>query len=463
MKSMRTMLSIPRCALLAFIVVTIGACGLGSSSASPRRAAATASWPIHAHIETWAYDDSCNSGASASPSLVRQWLTYAEANCGAQGGKAVHDCHVGHQRFCHSMQYLNTAWQFADQHLPVPARTAGHWFLHEPLTNGHARIYTQSGGGGYLIDQRRPDVRSFFRSYVRSHVDRVDGLLMDWQTPGLSQELSASICGCTRTREIATNRDLQAAHQLMSQVLTHRNGRPFLQVDNTLAPNPFLPQGLNMLNPRIGVVGWVAEGEPMSYGTLDPWYTTLLDQIAYVATRTSGFVVPLAYDYATAPDLDRTRRVQEATMLIGYSPGHLVDWLDLDHGNQHLSVWPEEGIYPSDPVESMRTPGGRGCLRGAGVDCARGGHHDVQVAPGVFRREFRSCALLGRRFGGCAAIINTTGNGVLVQASWLRQAYGHVITWSGGDVQSHGAVHATGSGFTPGQWLDPHDAVLLAS
>jgi hypothetical protein len=249
----------------------------------------------------------------------------------------------------------------------------------------------------------------------------------------------------------------------MSAALTHRNGSPFIQADNTLPGNPFLPQGLHMLNHRIGVDAWTVEGEPMSDGTLMGFYSTLLDQIAYVATRTRGFVVPMSRAPENAPYLAQTRRVQEATMLLGFSPGHLVDWAELEQGSGRLAAWPEEGIYPTSPVESMGVPGGKGCLAGTGIVCSRGGHRSLEVAPGIYRREFRSCYRDRIRFGGCAAVMNTTGSSVLVRSSWLRRRYRHQITFVGGDVQSGGTVDLTGAPFIRGRAvIPPHDAILLA-
>jgi hypothetical protein len=172
--------------------------------------------------------------------------------------------------------------------------------------------------------------------------------------------------------------------------------------------------------------------------------------------------VPLSYGQAGAADQDQSRRVQEATILLGYSPGHLVDWADLEQGSSDLAVWPEEGIYPTDPLESMSAPGGSGCLAGTGVVCSTGGHNDLQVAPGVYRREFGDCYEQSASVGACAAIVNTTASPVTVPASWLTQVYGHQVTLDGGDVQSGGTVELTGAPFTPGATTIPaHDATLL--
>jgi hypothetical protein len=416
-----------------------------------------------AHVETWAFDDGCSGGAGAGSALVRSWLTFAESDCGANARKAFRNCHSGGRRYCYAMEYLDTEWNYTDQVAHLTSARAESWWLHAPGPQGSARIYSSDLGGGYLMNQFNLDVRSYFRSYVRRHFNSDDGLMMDWQSPGLSQELYYSTCGCSSTREIRSNAALRRAHDEMSRALAHTNGRPFIQADNALAPNPYLPEGFDMLNKSTGVDGLVAEGEPEDNGTFDPYYSTLLDQIAFIATKTSGFAVPMARAPAGAPYQDQSRRVQEATILLGYSPGHLVDWANLEQGSRDLAVWPEEGIYPTAPLESMAAPGGRGCLAGTGRVCSRGGHNSLWVAPGVFRREFRDCYRRGAPFGACAAIVNTNRRPVTIRSSWLPIPLHHQITFAGGDVQSGGAVELTGASFTPGSAvLGAHDAVLLA-
>lgn len=416
---------------------------------------------VPAHIPTWAFDDGCSGGAGVGASLVRHWVSYAENNCGVQAHKAHADCHSQGRTYCRVMQYLDTEWIYPADSVNVASAASSNWWLTEP--NSSSRIFTSSEGGGYLTNQGIPSVQSFFRNFVRQHYNSDDGLLMDWQSPSLSQELYYSTCGCKSTSQIHSDAALRAAHAQMSAALTHRNGSLFIQADNTLPGNPFLPQGLNMLNRATGVDAWTVEGEPMSDGVLASYYSTLLDQIAYIATRTHGFVVPMSRAPQNAPYLDQTRRVQEATILLGFRPGHIVDWADLEQGSNRLSVWPEEGIYPRSPVQSMGAPGGHGCLAGTGIVCSRGGHRSLQVAPGVYRREFRSCYRNRVRIGGCAALMNTTTNYITVRPRWLRRHYGHQITFVGGDVQSRGSVDVTGAPFIPGKsFIAPHDAILLA-
>ncbi len=256
------------------------------------------------------------------------------------------------------IQYLDTNWIYQNGSPPWQPFTAAaseSWYQHVPGSTT-TRIVSSGYGGGYLINQTNPQVQSFFQSYVRSHYGAEDGLMMDDQSASLSSQLFYATCGCGSSEEIGSTPALQAAHESMSAAMTHSDGQPYLQIDNSLPPNPYLPQGFGMLDPATGVEGLISEGAPEYNGTLDPFYSTLLDEIAYVANETSGFVVPLSYGAAGASYQQQSRRVQEATILLGYSSGHLVDWADLEQGSGDLAVWPEEGLYPTSPVESMDRP-----------------------------------------------------------------------------------------------------------
>ncbi len=422
---------------------------------------------IPAHVDTWAFDDGCSGGNGAPGHLVRRWLTYAESNCGPNTSKAVRDCHGGLPR-CKVMQYLDSEWYYPSDNLRLAHAAASDWWLHPPAGSRSGPlggVFTSAWGGGYLLNQLNPSVRAAYQAYVRANYNADDGLLMDWQSPSLSQELFYSNCGCTTTREIGSDGMLQRAHAEMAAAMTHRDGTPFLQADNSLASNPYLPQGFGMLDGSLGVGGWVAEGRPVDGGTIDTYYSTLLDQMAYIATRTSGFIVLLARAPAGASYQGQSRRVQEATVLLGYRPGRVVDWADLEQGSGRLAVWPEEGIVPTRPVQSMRAPGGRACLAGTGTMCSRGGRNNVQVAAGVYRRVFRRCYSRRTSIGACAAIVNTTGRSIAVRASWLRGAsLHHQIALVGGDVQSGGRIAAAAAPFAAGTTVvGAHDALLLAS
>ena len=416
---------------------------------------------VPAHTDTWAYDDCANGGADTSAALVRQWLSYAETSCGPGGtAKAVSDCHAGSVAYCMVMQYADTNIMYrATPTGDFFSAASPSWWLH---SRGQSTLSTPNFGGGQFIDQSDSGVQAWWQKFVRTNYSNVDGLMMDDQSAGTSQEFYGA--SAASSSEISSDAQLQAAHTSMSAAMTKSSGQRYFQVENTLPPNPWLNQGLGLLKSSVGVHGLIAEGEPMYNGTLDPYYSTLLDQIAYVATRTDGFVVPLSYGAAGASYQQQSRRVQEATILLGYSPGHLVDWADLEQGSRNLAVWPEEGIYPSQPLQSMTAPGGAGCLAGGGVACSSGGHNSLEVAPGVYVREFGACYDRAVVFGGCAALVNTTAAPVTVRPSWLTRSYRHQITFGGGDVQSGGTINPAGAGFVGGSTVAaPHGALLLAS
>ncbi len=433
------------------------ACGLLAFAVATRRASVAPP----SHVETWAVVG-CRQGSGSGSGLVRAWVSYAETNCGPGGvAKALGDCHSGGLVFCNVIQYLDTNWLYPQGSPPYGAfsqAASESWYQHVPGSG--SRVQTGAFGGGSLINQSSGAVQSFFQGYVRSHYESADGLMMDDQGPSLGSQLYSANCGCKATAEIGSDQALRGAHVSMSAAMTHASGQPFVQVDNTLPPNPYQPQGLDML--QGGVHGLLKEGSPENNGHLDPYYSTLLDQIAYVAAQSNSFMVPLSYGQAGAASQAQSRRVQEGTILLGYSPGHLVDWANLNGGSNDLSVWPEEGIYPTQPVQSMGAPGGSGCLAGTGNVCSTGGHNDLQVAPGVYRREFAACYDRATAIGPCATIVNTTASPVTVASSWLTQGYSHQVTFNGGDVQSGGTINHNGATFTAGSTTTgPQDSLLL--
>jgi hypothetical protein len=434
----------------------------GSASAtSALRGVATGS--VAQHVETWAYDDGCNGGTGASATLVREWVSYAEQNCGPRITKTASDCHAGGVTYCKDLEYADTSIVFTSgPETPILSSASDGWFLHQPSPNQNRRL-EQPGGSAYYLNQTVPAVKSWWDSYLQSSFSSVDGLLLDDQSPSLLQGLSYTSCGCTSSAEITTDAAYRAAHERMSAGLTHPGGGPYTEVDNTISQgNPNLPQGLHMLQGSVG--GLLAEGVPERDGRLSRFYPGLLDDIAYVDNNTSSFLVFLSYGASGASYQARSRRVQEATDLLGYKAGQLVDWADLEQGSSNLAVWPEEGIYPTGPVQSMGAPTGRGCLTATGTYCPTGGHNDLVVALGVYRREFSSCYDQGVRIGPCAALVNDTGSAVTIAASWLTQSYTNRVTFSGGDVQAAGTISLTGASFAPGSTTIPaDDATLLTN
>ena len=161
--------------------------------------------------------------------------------------------------------------------------------------------------------------------------------------------------GYETSNELTTDAQVASGESLLAAALTHNDGTPFVQVDNGISPNHYLPPGFNRLN-NAGVTGLVAEGVPVSGGSFTGYYDTMLDEMAYINTQASRFMVLLGTDGSGSL---QARRDQAATILLGYSPGHEVSWSNLNQNSTDLAIWPEEGIYPTQPVQSMSAPGAR--------------------------------------------------------------------------------------------------------
>jgi hypothetical protein len=430
--------------------------GPGSPAAVP----ANPSTPVPTHIPTWAYADQCNGGTGASVSLVRQWVTYAASHCGPLDLNVLDACHSGTTSYCTAVQYIDPNRIFSVGSAAIALFAQESWWLHQP-GNGdfQHRLHVSDYGGGYLLNQSNPAVVSWFQQYVRTGYNAYDALMVDDTSASRSAELWGT--GFTASQELSSDQQLVSAHEQLAGALTRSDGSPFLQIDNGISPNPYLPMPFGLLDHPGTVNGLISEGSPISNGTLVSYYSTLLDELAYIDHTANDFMVLQSYDPSGSL---RARRVQAATVLLGYSQGHTVSWSDLEQNSNDLAVWPEEGIVPTNPAQTMAQPGGDGCLQGQGVICSAQGHNDLQVAAGVYRREFGTCYNQGAAIGPCAAIMNTTGAPVTVKPSWLTLGYHHELTLLGGDVQSGGSVDPSGAPFSAGSTaVGAGDGLLLTS
>jgi hypothetical protein len=437
--------------LAGALTVTIA---LALAAASAESKPVHADLPAPAHVPAWAYDDGCNGGAGASARLVQQWVTYAESNCGPEATKALDDC----GSICTPVQYLDAGWIYAQGSAPIARAAAESWWQHEPGYDDAAhRISNDAYGGGSLLDQANPQVDQWFQDYVRADYANYPALMMDDMTATVSEELWGS--NVTASAELPSDQALELSHEQFASYMTHADGSPFTQIDNALTPNPYLPPPFQMLGAPGAVTGLIAEGAPIYNGQMTAFYSTLLDELAYVDETSDDFAVLLSY---AANGARRARLVQAATVLLAYDGSHVVSWPDLETSSPDLAVWPEQGIVGAGPVESMAGPAGAGCLSGNGTVCSSGGHNSLQVAPGVYRREFRGCSDRGQAFGVCAAIVNARSSPVTISPAWLQLAYRHELGLNGGDVQSGGSVNLAGSRFVAGRTvLGAHSAAIL--
>jgi hypothetical protein len=456
------------------------------------------------HVATWAYDDwtardPCNGGGDgnqgAPASLVDRWVTYADSNCGPESltGKAIDDCTQHGKTYCTPVAYLEANWnynqnsnsQLGSCNVIAPTTEPESWWLHLPGTTKHDevasnRLSTTVNGGGNLLNQTTQAVQVWFQNFVRSCLPGYPALMMDDTGASRSSLMLKSVGSYGSSAEIQNDSRLVTEHQRMAAALTHAGGEPYLQIDNGLSANNHLAMPFALLNHPSSVRGLIAENAPLDNGVVTPdshgdpdadYFATLLDELAYVdnaaADHLNGddFIVLLSEDPSGS---QAARLLQQATVMLGYHDSQVVDWANLETTSPDLAVWPEEGIVPTDPVQSMGPPGNAahqsGCLAGDGAVCTRGGHLDLQVTamPGVYVREFRDCYQRGTRFGACAAIVNDTATRYPVQAGWLTGTYQWQMVLAGGDLQSGGTISVEGQPFTAGSTtIGPQSAMLL--
>lgn len=432
------------------------------------------------HIPTWAYVDSCDGVGRRQTGLVRQWVTYAETKCAEVHPIAPMICRAHGISYCTSISYIdpNLDWSEASLGLLVPrcirqpnrACANESWFVHDARTGRRLTWTAPSLGSAYLLNGANPSYDAFVARYARRALAAFDGLMVDNVSASTAEQLYGSGDPVyTTSAELRSNAAVQQAHVRLAEEL----GPSFLQIDNGINMNPYTLPSFALLNHPKTVVGLVAESFPELTTGLASWYSTGLDDIAYLDDTPSlarNFIVLLGYNLVGSAT---ARRVQEATVMLGFEPGKIVDWADLAMTKPGLAVWPEEGLYFEQPLESMQEPSGPRCLNGLGGPCAHG-HADLRVAlgagrveqaggAGVYRREFGRCFLRSVPIGGCAAIMNDTNRTVTISGSWLRQRYRYEMTFDGGYVQTGGRLNVAGAAFTPGvTTIAPGDAALLS-
>lgn len=442
-----------------------------SNSAGTANSSSSATEPsIVTHIPNWAYDDACGGGAGASAALVHAWVTDAENNCGGwttgSPAKSLRDCVVSGVTYCNVLPYVDTNNIYSGTPPGTLLTDAQEsWFLHEASPNQATRLTTTAFGGGFIMNQTTPAYQSWWRTFIAAQYPGATGLFMDDQSPtypffGLST---------TTSTEVTSVASEEAAHTSISNsMINSANGQLYPQYDNTIPDcgNNFeTSQGIGASGNMItgAVQGLIAEGCPTENGTLIGFYAGLLDDMSWVDWNTSGSITLLSFGATGAGYQTQERLMQIATILMGYSPGHTVDWSELEQSNTTLSVFPESGIVPTNPVQTMANPGGTNCLTlNTSSTCSTGGHNDVLTGTsGVYRREFQHCYNQGTLVGQCAVVVNTTGSAVTVSGPMLTQSYGHSVTLSGGDVQGGGTINVSGATFTVGTTQVAADSALI--
>jgi hypothetical protein len=416
------------------------------------------------HIATWALDGGGNmsvtEGLNASAADVNRLVTYAMG-----GQKAVSDCNTSPKAcksvfyFDYAMAYAPTSGCFEYPNAYEVKAASENWFLHDTgYTNYAHRVHGKDGSGNCTIWAMNPEssgLQTWLRDYLRNNAAGYDVLFADsnsMDVPDAGWFPSGGGCDpwphiCLSMEGVPNDAAEVAARIDLINAMTWRNGSPmyafYQQVDLN---NPALDvAALEGTNRYLGVTceGCVASPDgvhPENYGRV-------LNAMAAVEGTHAAFVL-ISNGYYTngSPAQIKQRLVTTAIVWLAYKEGHTIVQPNLEYSTDRLAIWPEDLIYPSNPLQTM-------------ID----GASDLQVAAGVWRREFGECYQKELPFGHCAAIVNSNSGAVTIRSSWLRQTYKYVITLSGGDVLSGGSARITDEIFKPGTTLIQGGSAVLLS
>ena len=441
------------------------------ASATPVSTPAAGSAP--AHIATWAFDESSAEGSGAPSALVQEHLTYAEGGYG--DAKAQSDCDGGGASPCSSVFYIDPNFifdapsctpQIASLFMAAANET---WFVHESgYTDAAHRVagsYQETCNGTtitvpvYLANQSNASVNAFFSSYVQTYASGWDRYFMDDTSASVLTQTygpGGGFCAnnppddyCTSTEEYPTDASVVAAHAALTAVLNHASGSAMLGMFNGVGFSGNTPENLNLIPASNGrLLGVVCENCVVNAGTLESAnYERVLNAMAAANATSGASFVELNTGFSAAGSASQIsqRLVTTAMAWLGFNGNNTIVFPNLEDNTNDLAIWPEDGLYPTQPVQTMSA-----------------GAADISVASSVWRREFAACFLDGSPIGQCAALVNGTSSAVTIASSWLTQSYGHVVTISGGDIESGGSVNLTGTAFSlTATTIPAQGAVLL--
>jgi hypothetical protein len=399
---------------------------------------------------------------------VNQLVSFAEGGGGSP--KALTDCSAI-PKMCQSVFYFDPNILYDSALCPfVPdahalAAASEGWFVHSlGYTDSAHRVqgtYTQTCNGStntvniWALNETVPGVQAWYASYLQSNADAWDIYFMDNTEATITDQFYAANHGmcngqlCTTTQEFQTNAAVGSEHAPFVAALIHLNGQPMRILFNGLEyDGQPTANNIYLFNTSSQLIATECEDCVIANGVFKPAnYVRVLNSMNTINAG-AGFMVlssrgsdPLGSSAQIAE-----RLVTTAIVWLGYSEGHTVVAPNLEDNTKNLAIWPEDLIYPANPLISMSV-----------------GPSDLQVTPGVWRREFATCYQQGAYFGRCAAVVNSNASAVTVLGTWFTQSYGHVISLVGGDVLSGGSASVNSAPFVTGVTTVPaYQALLLA-
>jgi hypothetical protein len=339
----------------------------------------------------------------------------------------------------------------------VLAAASESWFVHNTgYADSAHRVYGKSRFGCYVweLNPNSSGVQTWWSNYLRSSADTYDLYLLDNDPMDVVEENYFTFSGggcnpwpsyCYSTQEISNNAAQVLAHAHFVNAMSHSNGTPMVFFYQQASFN--IPLDLSAFTTSNRLIGVSCEGciATTAIPVRPTLYRSVLNEMAAV-NASSGSYLLISHGNSPAGSATQVlqRLVTTGIVWLAYSQGHTIVQPDLEANTNNLAIWPEDLIYPSGPVQSMVLSA-----------------NDLQVTPGVWRREFTTCYQAGNFFGRCAVIVNSTASAITVRSSWLSQSYRHVITLSGGDELSGGVANLAGASFIPNSTVVQAGGVLL--
>jgi len=414
------------------------------------------------HIGTFAGDSYTGQGAYATAAQVNLLLSYAD-NQGET--KALADCHSG-SNTCKTDFYMrpyaiedpSTSGCSKQPDASIMAAASESWFVHNTGYSDSAhRVWGKSAAGCTMwsMNPNSAAMQTWWQSYLWAHADSYDLIFLDMSPMSLQNATwftSGGGCSpwpskCLSTQELPDDTAVVAAHVAFVSSMSHTSGSPMQFLYQQAYPSRTESGDLSALRSTSKLVGVTCEGciANIAATVVPSNYQTYLNEIAQVTAGGNDFLI---ISHGSSPTGSSTQLLQRLVTTgfawLAYSDGHTFVEPNLERTTNNLAVWPEDLVYPSAPLQTMTS-----------------GASDLQVAPGVWRREFATCFQQSRFFGHCAAVLNSNGSAVTVTSSWLTQSYRHVVSLSGGDVLSGGVASITSSAFTANVTTVPAGGALL--
>ncbi|MBV8636795.1 MAG: hypothetical protein JO322_01805 [Candidatus Eremiobacteraeota bacterium] len=408
------------------------------------------------HIATWAKDFYWGAGANGSSAQVRQYLTYAQGGLG--DAKASNDCTGSNG--CSSIFYFDPNFFYDEsacgsaESTQILKNANESWYVHLTGYSDSAHraqgSYTMTCGGKtvtipvYAMNSLSTSMQSYYTSYFHTNAAAFNYFMMDDTSAKVLSQFygpGGGFCWnvspnhwCSATQEMPTDASVVAEHVALGKALTHPNGTPMQGFFNGINFSGTTVNGLSILSsagsPYVGA--W-CEDCVVNSGTFRPtMYANVLNAMAQIDKIPNSRFVELNHGESAIGSAAQIaqREITTAIAWLGYSEGHTVVYPDLEANTNNLAVFPENSIYPTGPLQTMNA-----------------GATDIQVAPGVYRREFSACYNAGVAIGPCASIVNANSSTVVVKSAWLSQTYGHLVVMSGGDIPAGGKVNLTSTPF----------------